>query len=46
MMNLKKITLFIQKISGIKCQVVDINKAYNSMVENLKSKKKLIYPIF
>ena len=42
----KNNSFYSKKISGIKCQVVDINKAYNSMVENLKSKKKLIYPIF
>ena len=43
---LKNNSLYSKKISGIKCQVINIKKAYYSMVENLKSKKKLIYPVF
>jgi len=45
--ELKKNNSFYSKeILGIKCQVINIKKAYNLMLQNLKSKKKLIYPIF
>tara|TARA_B100001250_G_scaffold207699_1_gene178314 strand:+ start:274 stop:1047 length:774 start_codon:yes stop_codon:yes gene_type:complete len=43
---IKKNALKSKKISGIKCQIVDIKKAFNAMVKNLNSKEKFIYPIY
>ncbi len=39
-------SLISKKIFTLNCQVIDIHKAYEIMVNNLQSKNKLIYPIF
>ena len=43
---IKNKALKSKKIFGINCQVINIDKAFGLMVNNLKSKKKLIYPVF
>jgi len=43
---IKNNSLIKKKISGINCQIIDINKAFKIMIDDLKSEKKLIYPIF
>ena len=43
---IKKNFLIKKKIFGINCQIVDINKTFKIMIDDLKSEKKLIYPIF
>ena len=43
---IKKNLLIEKKLFGINCQIVDINKTFKIMVDDLKSEKKLIYPIF
>ena len=43
---IKKNLLIKKKLFGINCQIVDINKTFKIMVDDLKSEKKLIYPIF
>ena len=39
-------SLISKKVFTINCQVIDVQKAYGIMVNNLLSKNKLIYPTF
>lgn len=43
---IKNNSLTKKKISGINCQIININKAFKIMIDDLKSERKLIYPIF